>query len=123
MTFDVGRNHWLLFGVSFFGFIGLAFIVPGVAGLLIVIAVQTAIVTSVGLFNPVYVTFRLQRIPPELTARVLAAWSIASSATIASATALWGVLAAVTSPRLAIAVAGVALACTSLLLRGWRADP
>jgi cytochrome c oxidase cbb3-type subunit 2 len=27
MTFDVGRNHWLLFGVSFFGFIGLAFIV------------------------------------------------------------------------------------------------
>ena len=27
MTFDFGRNHWLLFGVSFFGFIGLAFLV------------------------------------------------------------------------------------------------
>jgi cytochrome c oxidase cbb3-type subunit 2 len=27
MSFDFGRNHWLLFGVSFFGFIGLAFIV------------------------------------------------------------------------------------------------
>jgi cytochrome c oxidase cbb3-type subunit 2 len=27
MTFDFGRNHWLLFGVSFFGFIALAFLV------------------------------------------------------------------------------------------------
>ncbi len=27
MTFDFGRNHWLLFGVSFFGFIGLAVLV------------------------------------------------------------------------------------------------
>lgn len=27
MTLDVGRNHWLLFGVAFFGFVGLAFVV------------------------------------------------------------------------------------------------
>jgi cytochrome c oxidase cbb3-type subunit 2 len=27
MKLDFGRNHWLLFGVSFFGFIGLAFLV------------------------------------------------------------------------------------------------
>ena len=27
MTLDFGRNHWLLFGVSFFGFIALAFLV------------------------------------------------------------------------------------------------
>jgi cytochrome c oxidase cbb3-type subunit 2 len=27
MTFDFGKNHWLLFGVSFFGFIALAFLV------------------------------------------------------------------------------------------------
>jgi cytochrome c oxidase cbb3-type subunit 2 len=27
MTLDFGRNHWLLFGVSFFGFIALAYVV------------------------------------------------------------------------------------------------
>ena len=27
MTLDFGKNHWLLFGVSFLGFIGLAFLV------------------------------------------------------------------------------------------------
>lgn len=27
MTLDFGKNHWLLFGVAFFGFIGLAFLV------------------------------------------------------------------------------------------------
>ena len=27
MTLDFGKNHWLLFGVSFFGFIALAFLV------------------------------------------------------------------------------------------------
>jgi cytochrome c oxidase cbb3-type subunit 2 len=27
MTLDFGKNHWLLFGVSFFGFVGLAFVV------------------------------------------------------------------------------------------------
>ena len=27
MTFDFGKNHWLLFGVSFFGFIALAYVV------------------------------------------------------------------------------------------------
>lgn len=27
MTLDFGRNHWLLFGVSFFGFVAIAFVV------------------------------------------------------------------------------------------------
>ena len=27
MTLDFGKNHWLLFGVSFFGFIALAYVV------------------------------------------------------------------------------------------------
>jgi hypothetical protein len=47
---------------------------------------------------------------------MLSAWSVTSSATIAGMTALWGVLASATSPRTAIAVAGVALLATPLLL-------
>jgi hypothetical protein len=47
----------------------------------------------------------------------LSAWSIASSASIAALTALWGLLAGLTSPRIAIAIAGVLLLATPLLLR------
>jgi hypothetical protein len=96
--------------------LGLAFVVPGAAGLVLVIAVQFGLVASVGLFNPVYVTYRLERTPAHLLARMLSAWTVSSSATIAALTALWGVLAAVTSPRAAVAVAGVLLLATPLLL-------
>jgi hypothetical protein len=47
---------------------------------------------------------------------VLAAWSVSSSLTIAALTALWGVLATATSPRIAIAVAGVLLLTTPVFL-------
>ena len=49
-------------------------------------------------------------------ARTLSAWSISSSTTIAVLTALWGVLASLTGPRTAIAIAGVLILATPLLL-------
>ncbi len=88
------RACWLL---------GLAFIRPGVAGILIVIAVQLAVVTCMGVFNPVFATYRLEQTEPDRVARTLSAWSVTSNATIAALTALWGVLAAMTSLRAAIA--------------------
>lgn len=48
--------------------------------------------------------------------RVLSAWSINGSAAIAVTTALWGVRADLTSPRIAIAAAGVPLLATPALL-------
>jgi MFS family permease len=96
--------------------LGLAFVVPGVAGLALVLVVQFGLVTCVGVFNPVYAAYRLEQTPPDRVARMLSAWSVTSSATIAGMTALWGVLASATSPRTAIAVAGVALLATPLLL-------
>ena len=48
-------------------------------------------------------------------ARTLSAWSI-SSTTIAVFTALWGVLASLTDPRTAIAIGGVLILATPLLL-------
>ncbi|MFE5049334.1 MFS transporter [Streptomyces sp. NPDC056637] len=96
--------------------IGLAFVQPGVPGIVLVIAVQLGLVTCCGLFNPVLATYRLEHSDPERVARTLSAWSVSSSLSIAALTAVWGVIAALTGPRTAIAIAGVVLLATPLLL-------
>jgi MFS family permease len=96
--------------------IGLAFVCPGVAGLALVITIQLGLVTCIGVFNPVFATYRLDQTPADRVARTLSAWSVSSSAAIAALTALWGLLASVTSPRIAIAIAGLLLLATPLLL-------
>lgn len=101
------RACWLL---------GLAFIRPGAAGLVLVIAVELGLITCMGVFNPVFASYRLEQIAADRVARTLSAWSVSSSMTIAALTALWGLLANATSPRTAIAVAGVLILATPLLL-------
>ncbi|WP_433859370.1 MFS transporter [Streptomyces kronopolitis] len=96
--------------------LGLAFVRPGVPGLVVIIVVQLGVVTSCGVFNPLLATSRLDHTAPDRVARTLAAWSISSSAAIATVTALWGLLAAASGPRAAIAAAGVLLLATPLLL-------
>jgi len=101
------RACWLL---------GLAFIRPGTAGLVLVFVIQLGLVTCCGVFNPVLATYRLRQTPKDRVARTLSAWSVSSSATIAAMTALWGLLASLTSPRAGIAVAGLLMLATPLLL-------
>ena len=101
------RAVWLL---------GLAFVQPGVAGLATVIAVELAIIVGMSVYNPVLATCRLELTPGDRIARTLSAWSISSSAAIAILSALCGLLAEVTGPRAAIAVAGVAILASPLLL-------
>jgi MFS family permease len=96
--------------------IGLAFVGPGLAGIMLVIAVQLGLVTCIGVFNPVSATYRLNHTDKDRVARTLSAWSVSTSLTIAALTALWGLLASITSPRTAIAVAGVLILATPLLL-------
>jgi MFS family permease len=96
--------------------VGLAFIQPGIAGIVLVIAVQFGLVTCVGVFNPVLATYRLDQTETDRIARTLSAWSVTSNVTIAALTALWGLLASITGPRTAIAIAGVLLLATPLLL-------
>jgi hypothetical protein len=67
-------------------------------------------------FNPVSATTKLEQTEPGRVARTLSAWSVTSSLTIAAMTALWGLLAGLTSPRIAIAAAGVLLLATPVLL-------
>jgi MFS family permease len=96
--------------------IGLAFIQPGIAGLALVLAIQFGLVTSIGVFNPVLATYRLQHTEADRIARVLSAWSVTSNATIAVLTALWGLLAGLTGPHTAIAIAGVLMLLSPFLL-------
>jgi MFS family permease len=96
--------------------IGLILIQPGIPGLVIVLTVELGLIISCSVFNPVMATYRLTHTETGRVARTLSAWSISSSATIAALTALWGLLASITSPRTAIAVAGVLILATPLLL-------
>lgn len=96
--------------------VGLCFVGPGAAGLVLVMAVEFALITCCGVFNPVLATYRLSQAPDDLVARVLSAWSTAGKAGVAALTILWGLLAAITGPRTAIAVAGLLMPATPLLL-------
>jgi hypothetical protein len=78
--------------------------------------VQFGLVTCMGVFNPLLATYRLEQTPADRVARTLAAWSVTSSAAIAGMTALWGILAVLMGPRMAIAVAGVLMLATPFLL-------
>jgi MFS family permease len=95
---------------------GLAFTGHGAGGVALVIGLQFGLVFCMGVYNPVYATYRLEHTGKDRVARTLAAWSVSSSLTIAALTAVWGVLASVAGPRVAIAVAGILLLGTPLLL-------
>jgi hypothetical protein len=82
-------------------------------------AVELGIITCMGVFMPVFATYRLEHTEAGKVARVLTAWTISSRTAIAVTTALWGVLAGLTSARMAIAAAGLLLIATVLLLP-WR---
>lgn len=105
--------------------VGLFFVLPGTAGLVLVIAVELVLITCMGVFNPLFATERLQRVPAERLGRVLVAWKVTGTGAIAVLTALWGALAAVTDARVAIGIGGVLLLATPFLLprsdRGRRA--
>ena len=94
----------------------LAFVRPGAAGLVLVIAVQFGLITCIGVFNPVFAIYRLEQTAADRVTRTLSAWSVTSNATIAVLTALWGLLASLTSLRVAIATAGLLILATPLLL-------
>lgn len=96
--------------------LGLAFIQPGVAGLVIVMATELGLIICMSIFNPVLAAYRLTNTEPDRHARVLAAWSIGTSISIAAITVSWGLLAQLTGPRAAIALAGVLLLATPFLL-------
>ncbi|MFE4698324.1 MFS transporter [Streptomyces sp. NPDC056738] len=104
--------------------LGLAFLGPGTGGLLLVTGVELGLIFCCGVFNPVCSTYRLERTATDRAARTLTAWAVTTKGATALLTALWGVLGALLGPRTAIALAGVLLLATPLLLpRRTRANP
>jgi MFS family permease len=99
--------------------VGLAFLRSGPAGLALVIGLELGLIACVGVFNPIFATYRLEQVSGDRLPRVLSAWSISSKIATAILTALWGALAAAAGPRAAVAAAGVLLLGTPLLLP-WR---
>ncbi|MFJ6071502.1 MFS transporter [Streptomyces sp. NPDC093065] len=95
---------------------GLAFVGPGTAGLVLVMVVEFGLITSVGVYNPVLATRRLELTPADRVARTLSAWTISGKLTTAALTAVWGLLAGLTGTRTAVALAGVLMLATPLLL-------
>ncbi|MEU9517194.1 MFS transporter [Streptomyces sp. NPDC048224] len=96
--------------------VGLAFVGPGTAGLVLVMVVEFGLITSVGVHNPVAATRRLELTPADRVARTLSAWTISAKLTTATLTAVWGLLAGLTGTRTAVALAGVLMLATPLLL-------
>ncbi|WP_328673875.1 MFS transporter [Streptomyces sp. NBC_00328] len=104
--------------------LGLAFLGPGTGGLLLVMGVELGLIFCCGVFNPVCSTYRLERTANDRVARTLTAWAVTTKGSTALLTALWGVLGALLGPRTAIALAGVLLLATPLLLpRHTQANP
>ena len=108
VTFGTLRACWPL---------GLVLVHPGSSGLLLVMVVEFGLITCIGVFNPVSAAYRLDQLRTGRVARVLTAWSVTSKTATATLTGLWGLLAAATGPRTAIAAAGALLLATPLLLR------
>ncbi|MFD2083199.1 Major Facilitator Superfamily protein [Actinopolymorpha cephalotaxi] len=96
--------------------LGLVLVGPGLPGLLVVIAVELVLIVCCSIFNPVMATYRLQAVDHDRVSRVLAAWSVTSTAARAVLIAVWGVLATATSPRWALGFAGVLLLVAPFLL-------
>jgi hypothetical protein len=94
----------------------LALVPSGGAGLPVVVLVELGLITSAGVFNPLSATFRLEHTPQDRVARTLSAWTVTVRATTAALTGVWGLLASVVGVRAAIAVAGLLLLATPLLL-------
>jgi transmembrane secretion effector len=94
----------------------LAFVGPGVAGLVLIMVIELGLIICLSVFNPLLATYRLEQVPADRIARTLSAWTVTGSAAVAALTALWGVLASLTSLRVALALAGLLLMATPLLL-------
>ncbi|MDX2561042.1 MFS transporter [Streptomyces sp. TX20-6-3] len=103
--------------------VGLAFVHPGVTSLVLVMALELALITCAAVFTPVLAAHRLDLTPSDRVARTLTAWSVTAKTSLAALTALWGLLAAAVGPRAAIGLAGVLLLATPLLLPRREARP
>lgn len=97
----------------------LAFAPPGLPGLAVVIAAQSLLMLTAGVFNPVFYSFRMRATPDGLMTRVATAWSVSNKTVTPLFIAAGGWLATVFDVRTAILISGV-LCLFSGLFMPWR---
>ena len=106
----VGRNLWL----------GLIPFASGtIGGLLLIAASELIFLLFVGVFNPMFATYRMNATDDRHMARVTMAWSISAKTVQPIFIAGAGLLAAATSARTALIVLALILLCASPVLP-WR---
>ncbi|WP_307797914.1 MFS transporter [Actinoplanes flavus] len=93
---------------------------PGTtAGLVLIIAADTALLLCAGIFNPAFSTYRMRAVADGYLARVTAAWAVSSKVAQPIVIAAAGVVAAAVGARVALlGLAGVLLA--SMVVLPWR---
>ncbi|GAA1581188.1 putative MFS family arabinose efflux permease [Actinoplanes couchii] len=99
---------------------------PGTpAGLVLIIGADAALLWCAGVFNPAFVTYRMQVTADGYLARVAAAWAVSSKVAQPAVIAAAGIAAAALGARIALlALAGVLLASIVILpWTAWRATP
>lgn len=94
----------------------LPFVGGGPLGLAAVTAIHSGTVLFTSVFTPVFATCRLERTPNDKIARVLTSWSITNNAARAACVLAFGLLATLTAPRLAIAIAALLLLASCVCL-------
>ncbi|MET0425461.1 MAG: MFS transporter [Actinoplanes sp.] len=99
----------------------LAAVPAGPPGLLLVIAVESLVIFGSGVFNPSFATYRMTETEDGYLSRVIACWSVASRTAQPIGILLGGALAAATSVRFALLIAGVVV-LSSVVLLPWRAQ-
>ena len=110
LTAGVWRALWLC---------PLAAMPAGVGGLLLVTGGELFALFGSGVFNPAFATYRMSATEDRYLSRVISCWSISSRTTQPVGMALGGALAAVTSVRIALLVAGLVVLASGALLP-WR---
>ncbi|MEU6342889.1 MFS transporter [Streptomyces sp. NPDC046977] len=111
LLFGVVRTPWLVL---------LAWVPPGTAGLAVLVAADTCLLTAAGVFNPSFAAYRMSATDDHLMVRVVTAWSAGTRTAQPLGLAVGATAAALAGVRFAVLLAGV-LCLGSALLLPWRA--
>lgn len=111
IIFGVLRAPWLLL---------LPLATPGIGGLVVIVLAQTGMLAAAGAFNPSFATYRMEATEDGFMARVVSAWSITSRSVQPAFMAAGGALAALTSMRMTLFIAGACCLLSAFVLP-WRA--
>ncbi|GIG60596.1 MFS transporter [Longispora fulva] len=110
LIFGLARTPWLL---------ALPLAGSGWAAVAVITGSQLALMSTAGIFNPLFSTYRMTATPDHLMARVSAAWSVTAKSVQPLFITAGGVLATVLTIRSSLLVAG-AFCVTSALFLPWR---